>query len=292
MNYLKDLESELIFDPNIKEKGLMIQVSIDEFKFYYDSIKKQLFEYGSNNILIAESKTQELELYSGLLDEVTLLIEKTRESIQSATHNMNQGLLGKINSEEDFEARSWLKYIYALEVSNLNPCLKIRNNVENKIQELTLEIEVEEFKIIAKEKVQHHLKELIPLLDTITIDFFKEAYKLENNNNCEVGIRNNHFTKKTKGKLAVTCSKLLYNRIGNKLLSIVPVVHGKTYIQKEDKLSLEITEFLTYKRFSHGELEFLDIISETIESYENKWNIDLEETIKQDRVITKTTATQ
>lgn len=196
--------------------------------------------------------------------------------------------MGKINNEEDFEARSWLKYIHALEVSNLNPCLKIRNDVESKIQDLTLEIEAEEFKITAEEKVRHHLKELIPALDTVTIDFFKEAHKLENNNSCEVGIRSNHFTKKKKEKLVVTCSKLLYNRIGNKLLSVVPVVHGKTYIQKEDKLSLEVTEFLTYKRFSHGETKFLNTISEVIESYENKWDIDLEETIKQDKVITKT----
>lgn len=102
MNHLKPSKSELIFDSNIKETKLTIQVSTTERKFYYDSLKKQLFEHDSNNIVNTESKMQELELYSKVLDEVTLLIEKTRESIQSAIQNMNQGLLGENKQRRRF----------------------------------------------------------------------------------------------------------------------------------------------------------------------------------------------
>ena len=290
MNYLNTTNSEPSFYLGIKEEGLKIQVSIAKEKLYYDNLKKQFFEYDSNDAYIAETKTQEIVLYSKLLEEVALLLEKTTENIQSSIQHLSQGISRKVNEGADSASRSWLKHIYALESCNLNPCLKIRKDAENKIQELSLELEAENLKSIAEEKVQQHLKTLIPMLDTIIVDSYKEEYESKEGDNCELGVRSTHFTKKTKGKLAVTCSKILYNRIGNKMLSVVPVVHGKSYIQKGDKLNLAVTEFLTYKRFSYKDEDVLSAISKAIESYESKWNIDLEETIKQDRVTLKSTA--
>lgn len=290
MNYLNTANSE----PNLylinKEEGLKIQVSLTKEKLYYDNLKKQFLEYDSNDVYIAETKTQELVLYSKLLEGVALLIEKTTENIQSSIQHLSQGISRKVNEGVDSASRSWLKHIYALESCNLNPCLKIRKDTENKIEELFLELEVETIKSNAEENVQHHLKTLIPMLDTIIVDFYKEEYEPKDGDSCELGVRSTHFTKKSKGKLAVTCSKFLYNRIGNKMLSVVPVVHGKSYIQKGDKLNLAVTEFLTYKRFSYKDEDVLSAISKAIESYESKWNIDLEETIKQDRVVLKSTA--
>lgn len=278
----------------IGESTIKIQVSSPEHNYYYDSKKKLLIESATELVVKPASLLHEIELYSKVLENLTLLINKLSADITNALNAVKANMLNKVDGiagAQDFNENSWLKHAQVLSIYNLDPCLKIRRDIENKIQELSVELQSITSKKETMEVIHKHIRELLPVLNKAVIDDYKYGIKLPPYRVDfpfeDVNISTVISSKHKKSKTIVSCGKFLCKAKDGSFISKAPVVHGKTMVHEVDSFDSLITEFLVYKRFTKGSDILIATISEIIDFYEEEWDIDLEESIKQDKIVPK-----